>query len=186
MPRIKKKYWIPAMGVLLFLAGWAMGFFDVFHAPGKPRKIQCIGEDLKLPPVKLTSLKGEEVNLGDFRGKVMLIDFWATWCAPCREGIPIFNDLQKRYGREGLVVIAISLDRTKPEQVAKFLEEYKVEYINLMGDDAVVEAFSSIPGMGPLQGIPTTFLIDREGKICRRYVGLTAKKIFEEAVRGLL
>jgi len=98
--------------------------------------------------------------------------FWATWCPPCREEIPYLNELYKKHKEDGLVVVGIALDRGGPKEVQKFLEKYRIEYINLLGDEGVLEAFNNIPGMGLIQGIPTTFLIDRKGQICRRFVGL--------------
>lgn len=83
-------------------------------------------------------------------------------------------------------MIGIALDRGGAEEMQKFVEQFRVDYINVIGDEAVVKAFSSIPGMGPIQGIPVTFIIDRKGQICRRFVGLTEKRVLEEAIRQVL
>ncbi len=167
----------------VLLASWSFGLLE-FKA--QPRKINGLRDNIKVPAFALFNLNGEKVSTERFQGRVILINFWATWCAPCREEIPYLNELHQKYKEDGLVVIGISLDYGGPEQVAKFLEKYKVEYINLMGDDAVVKAFSSIPGMSPNQAIPTTFLIDREGQVSRKFVGLTKKQVFEEAIKPLL
>jgi len=145
-----------------------------------------VGDDLTISSLVLLNLEGEKIDVSQFRGKVILLNFWATWCPPCRQEIPYLNELYKQYKENGLVIIAISLDRGAPKEVQKFLEKYGIEYINLMGDEGVVEAFSNIPGMGGIQAIPTTFLIDRKGQICRRFVGLTEKRVFEEAVKQSL
>jgi len=83
-------------------------------------------------------------------------------------------------------VIGVALDRGGAEEMQKFVEKFRVDYINVIGDEAVVKAFSRIPGIGPIQGIPVTFIIDRKGQICRRFVGLTEKRVFEEAIRQVL
>jgi peroxiredoxin len=145
-----------------------------------------VGEENGAPRFTLLNLKGEKVDSADFRGKVILLNFWATWCSPCRQEIPSLNDLYLQYNKEGLAVIGISLDRGGAEEVRKFVDKFKVEYVNVIADEAVVQAFSSIPGIGPIQGIPVTFIIDRKGQICRRFVGLTDKRVFEEAIRQVL
>jgi peroxiredoxin len=167
--------------IVILILALAFGRFDFFQ--NRSRKIESPGKNMGAPPFTLLNLKGEKVKSSDFQGKVILLNFWATWCPPCREEIPSFNELGNRYKKDGLVVIGIALDRGGPEEVQKFLKKFKVEFTILMGDEAVVEAFSSIPGMGPFQGVPTTFIIDRQGQICRRFVGFTEKEVVEEAIQ---
>jgi len=173
---------ISAAVILIFALSF--GVFESFQS--KPKKIECVGENLGPPRFTLLNLKGEKVDSAQFQGKIILLNFWATWCPPCRQEIPYLNELYKLYKKDGLEVIGIALDRGGPEAVQKFVEKMKVEYINLMADEAVVEAFSNIPGMGPIQGIPITFIIDRKGQICRRFLGLTEKRVFEEAIKQVL
>jgi peroxiredoxin len=178
-----KQFILIISSVLFIFLALAFGLFDI--SADKPKRIECVGEDLLVPSFTLLDLKGEKVNFADFRGKVILLDFWATWCPPCREGIPYFNDLYSEYKKDGLEVIGISLDRGNPDGVQKLLDKMGVKYVNLMGNDEIVEIFSNIPGMGPIQGIPITFLIDRKGQICQRFVGLTHKRVFEAAIKPL-
>ncbi|MFH1758111.1 MAG: TlpA disulfide reductase family protein [Pseudomonadota bacterium] len=178
-----KQFILIISSVLFIFLALAFGLFDI--SADKPKRIECVGEDLMVPSFTLLNLRGEKVNFADFRGKVILLDFWATWCPPCREGIPYFNDLYSEYKKDGLEVIGISLDRGNRDGVQKLLDKMGVEYVNLMGNDEIVEIFSNIPGMGPIQGIPTTFLIDRKGQICQRFVGLTHKRVFEAAIKPL-
>ena len=138
------------------------------------------------PPFLLAGLNGEKVGLADFQGKVIILDFWATWCPPCQEGIPYLNQLYKEFNGNGLVVIGISLDRGGPEEVQRFVSQKGVEYINVMGTEEVFQAYSSLPGLGPIQGIPTAFIIDRQGLICRKFVGLTKKEAFAAAIKAIL
>jgi len=173
---------ISVVGILIFAL--ALGLFSPMKS--KPKKIEGRGDGLAAPPFKLLNLKGETVDSSAFQGKVVLLDFWATWCPPCREEIPHLNELYEKYKEDGLVIIGISLDRGGPEGVKKFLEKFKVGYINVIGDEGVLEAYNRIPGMGPIQGIPTTFVIDRNGQIRQRFSGYTEKKVFEEAIKRLL
>ncbi len=179
-----KKFFWAVFGVVLLSIALAFTFWE--FSPNRARKIKCVGDDLMISSLVLPDLKGEKVDVAKFRGKVILLNFWATWCSPCKKEIPDLNELFKQYREAGLVVIGIALDQGGPEEVRKFLEKYQIEYINLMGNEAVLEAFQNIPGLGSIQGIPTSFLIDRKGQICRRFVGYTEKAIFEEAIKQLL
>jgi peroxiredoxin len=171
------------MAVIIVLA-YAFGFFE---GTKKRKKIECLGGDaLSAPAFILPDLNGNKVDLMAFKGKVIVVEFWATWCGPCREEIPLLNDLYHQYKKDGLVVIGISLDRREPEGVQKFLEKLKVDYINVMGDEEVFEAYSGIPGLGPIRGIPATFLIDRQGRICHRFLGLTERRVLENAIQSVL
>jgi peroxiredoxin len=182
---MKRKIWIVIIiGIVGFGYAWSSGLLDI--SKKKPPRMVCIADGLNTPSFTLLNLKGEQVSFSEFKGKVILLDFWATWCPPCRKEIPSLNELYLQYKKDGFVVIGISLDRQGREEVQKFIEKYKVEYVNLMGDDEVVEAFNNIPEIGPIQGIPVTFLINRKGEICRRFVGLTDKQVFEEAIQQVL
>jgi thiol-disulfide isomerase/thioredoxin len=132
------------------------------------------------PEWKLTDLNGKLVKLSDFRGKVLILDFWATWCAACRIEIPQFVELQKRYGNKGLTVIGVSLDEQGPEVVKKFAKRFGVNYPIVIGNEKVAEAY------GGIEGIPTTFVIDREGRIVGSHIGYNDKAIFEKEIQSLL
>ncbi len=175
-------FWIAGAGVVALIL--ALNFAGTLHTGA--RKVECIGDGSGAPPFSLLDLDGNRVDSSAFKGKVILLDFWATWCPPCREEVPHLRELHEKYKKDGLVIIAISLDRSGPDVVKKFTEKHRVGYLNVMGDDAILEAYGKIPGMGPIQGIPTTFLIDRKGQICRMFSGYTEKKVFEEAIKQLL
>jgi thiol-disulfide isomerase/thioredoxin len=132
------------------------------------------------PDWELTDLNGKLVKLSDFRGKVLILDFWATWCAPRRVEMPRFVELQKQYGDKGLRVIGVSLDEQGPEFVKKFLKQFGVNYPIVIGNEKVAEAY------GGIEGIPTTFVIDREGRIVRRHIGYDDKAAFEKEIQSLL
>ena len=128
------------------------------------------------PTWSLQDLAGNVVNSDQFKGKVVVVDFWATWCGPCREEIPGYIKLQEKYGKDGLVIIGVSLDRRGPEAVRKFAEREGMNYIVVMGDATTVEAF------GGFDAIPTTFLIDRTGQIRDRKTGAMATANYEQVI----
>ena len=118
-----------------------------------------ISNALKLAPDwKLKNLEGKTVELSEFRGKVVILDFWATWCIPCRVEIPRFVELQKQYADKGPVVIGVSLDEQGPEVVKKFVKQFGVNYPVVIGNEKIADAYG-------IEGLPTTFVIDRHGRI---------------------
>lgn len=130
------------------------------------------------PAFQLPSVNGRSVSLSDFRGKVVILDFWATWCPPCRREIPDFIALQSQYQSKGLQIVGVALD--EPEKVIGFAQSYGMNYPVLFGNDNVAMLY------GGISGIPTTFIIDRQGKIVGRYEGFTSKAEFESAIKQLL
>jgi thiol-disulfide isomerase/thioredoxin len=129
----------------------------------------------------LKDIGGKDVKLASFKGKVVLLNFWATWCGPCKVEIPWFNEFQQKYQDKGFVVLGISADDTV-EQLQPFVAQYKMTYPVLvgLGRDDVQEA------LGPVWGLPTTLLISRDGKICKKHMGLAQKAEFEKGIVGLL
>ena len=129
----------------------------------------------------LKDIDGKSVHLADFKGKVIFLNFWATWCGPCKLEIPAFVELQEKYRDKGVVFLGLSVD-DPVEKLRPFAEQYKMNYPVLvgLGEDAVQESF------GPVFGIPATFIIDRKGNVCRQHTGLATKEQFERVIQGLL
>ncbi len=115
------------------------------------------------PEFRLQTVEGREARLSDYRGKVVLLHFWATWCRPCVDAIPQENELAERFGERGFVVLGMNLDRSE-EEVERFLEENDVRYPVLRVDRVTREAYE-------VASLPTTVLLDREGRVRRREVG---------------
>jgi thiol-disulfide isomerase/thioredoxin len=128
----------------------------------------------------IQNLDGKDVKLSEYKGKVILLNFWATWCGPCKAEIPGFVELQDRY-RNDLVVVGYSVDDDEPKARA-FAKEYKMNYPILLGlgREDVQDAY------GPIWGIPASFIISREGKVCRKHLGIAPKAVFEREIKALL
>jgi peroxiredoxin len=132
------------------------------------------------PAAHLTTLDGEPISLDDLRGKVVLLNFWATWCPPCRHEMPGFQAVYTSKRDRGFVVLGVSLDATGRERVAAFLREHGITYPVAMATGKVVTDF------GGVNMLPTSFLIDREGRIRHEVRGYFARLTLEQAVERLL
>lgn len=132
------------------------------------------------PDISLPALDGATVRLADLRGKVVIVDFWATWCPPCRQGIPDFIDLSAAHSGRGLVVLGIGLDSEGASALKPFAEKMKITYPILLGNQETARAW------GGVTAIPATFIVDRQGIVRKQYVGLQPKKVLEEDVLSLL
>ena len=132
------------------------------------------------PGFTLTDASGKSVRLSDFRGKVVLLNFLATWCPPCKREIPWFMEFQRKYELAGLVVLGISMDEDGWTAVRPFLEKMPVNYRMMVGNNAVAHEF------GGLNSLPSTFLIDRAGRVADSYSGLADRAAMEDRLRALL
>ena len=169
--------------IVLVMAIMAMlAFGNYARRDRKHFPIKLVGnvQGVPAPDFTLTSLDGRTVKLSDFRGKAVLLNFWATWCPPCKVEMPWFEDLQKQYGKDGLVVLGVAMDDSDPASIAKFASELGVNYEVLLGTDQISDAY------GDVQYLPTTFYIARDGTIVDKMTGLLDRKDIEEAVRRTL
>lgn len=132
------------------------------------------------PALTFKDLAGKEVSLAALKGKVVVVDFWATWCGPCRQEIPGYIEMQKKHGADGLVIVGVSLDQKGPRHVQRFVEQNGMNYTVVMGDNDAVEAF------GGFEAIPTTFLIGRDGRILHEKTGVMESAEYEAIVRKAL
>ena len=152
-------------------------------ASGKTAGTLSCPADAKPAPLEFTmkDVAGKDVALSQYKGKVILLDFWATWCGPCKVEIPGFIEFQDKYGKDGLQVIGISVD-DKAEDLEPYIKELGMNYPVLLGlgRDDVQDAF------GPIAGIPTTLLIARDGRICATHAGFAAKETFHREIKALL
>ena len=132
-----------------------------------------------LPSVELKDLNGRTVNLADFKGKPLLINFWATWCGPCRIEIPMLNQFHRKYGKD-LTIIGISTDDDPEAAIKEFIREVPIEYHNLIKTAAVDQSF------GGIWALPTSYFYDRQGNEVEKIIGLQTKDFFEKTIQQTL
>ena len=132
------------------------------------------------PDFSLKDSNGKLVKLSDYKGKVVLLNFWATWCGPCKIEIPWFIDFEQRYKDRGFAVIGVTMDEESWDSVKPYITEKKVNYRVVMGDDSVGKAY------GGVDSLPTTFVIDQEGRIASTHIGLVSKSDYQNEIVKLL
>jgi peroxiredoxin len=134
----------------------------------------------------LTDLDGKPVKLSDYKGKVVILDFWATWCPPCVKEIPHFNDLHRDYAKKGLVVLGVSVDQGGLAAVQKFKKKTAIDYRVVLSQEPTYNLYQSYLPKDERGGIPFTFVIDKKGIIREHFVGYREKAVFEKVVKELL
>ena len=132
------------------------------------------------PEFSLKDSSGIERKFSDFKGNVVIIDFWATWCPPCREEIPHFVELYNQYKDQGLEIIGVSMDQSPERVIPGFIEKNNINYTILFGEDKVYDLY------GGINAIPTTFIVDKDGNLVRKYIGYKEKGVFEQDIKELL
>ena len=150
----------------------------VFSADVRPGSIRLVADPLPLPALSMQDLDGRTITTDDLRGKVMLVNFWATWCGPCRAEIPDLIKLQARYA-DHLQIIGVSADEGGVQLVEDFATEFGINYPIVMGTPELNRAF---PGV---MALPTSFIVDPEARVVRTHVGLINAGVLEQEIRFL-
>ena len=151
------------------------------NGPYPPNYITSAQKSSALAPdFSLLTTDGKQLKLSDYKGKIVLLDFWATWCPPCRKSIPDLIDLKKQFGSKGFEVIGISVDTETKNEVVPFMKNHGINYPFVYADNNVVMQY------GGIRAIPTSFIVDQKGKIIASYEGLLQKSVYENHIKKLL
>ena len=165
--------WVVAGAIAVYLA------FASFTGGDRP-SLKPESERHPAPDFALKDTSGATVKLSDYRGKVVLLNFWATWCAPCREEIPWFVDFEKEYQNRDFAVLGVSMDARGWDVVRPYTERHKINYPVMLGDEGINNLY------GGADALPVTFMIDRNGRIARTHVGVAGKHTYKQEILDLL
>ena len=148
----------------------------------RPKPGQLVGEvkGQSAPDFELADLNGKPVKLSDYHGKAVVVNFWATWCGPCKTEMPWLVDLQQKYGPEGLQILGVAMDDSGKDTISEFANYMHINYPVLMGKEAVAQRY------GNVQFLPATFYVDRNGKIVDRVFGIVDRSEIEANVKRAL
>jgi peroxiredoxin len=175
---VKRKVIIFALMVVIIAGLLILGRFQGKFPTGRVRPAAAATKGHSAPDFVLTDLQGRTVKLSDLRGKAVVLNFWATWCPPCKEEIPWFVELQKRYGSQGLQIVGVSMDDDRDQKdVEKFAAANSINYPVLLGKENVAEQY------GGIDYLPTTFYIDRDGIVMDRVFGQPGRDEIEQNVK---
>lgn len=149
-----------------------------------------IRNEVKAPDFRLATISGEEFHLSDFKGKVVMLNFWGTWCPPCRKEIPDLVNLQAKYQKDGLEIVGITLNSGSAVEIQKFADKKQINYTLLtdFGNNethTITNLYGQAMGQ-PISSIPTTLLIDREGYIVKEYLGARSEEVFYNDIKKYL
>jgi|SRR5208282_2801333 thiol-disulfide isomerase/thioredoxin len=169
----------PLVLVVLAVVISGMLYFG-FHQARRTAGGRSLASAKTAPDFTLESLDGKNVKLSDLRGKAVLLNFWATWCGPCKIEMPWFVELQNEYGAQGLQIVGVAMDDSGKDEIAKFAKEMGVNYPVLLGKEAVGDEYGGVPAL------PESFFISRDGKIVDKIIGLRGKADIEDSIRKAL
>jgi thiol-disulfide isomerase/thioredoxin len=172
----------PLALVVVAVVAAAMLYFGLHMARGSGPNRRPLGMayGTPAPDFTLESLDGKTVSLSEYKGKAVLVNFWATWCGPCKIETPWLVELQNEYGSQGLQIVGVAMDDSGKDEIARFAKDMGMNYPVLLGKEAVGEAYGGVPAL------PESFFIGRDGKIVDKIMGIEGKSDIEAAIKKAL
>jgi len=164
-------FFIAAIVATMLFAGIRIARNNRANGPGQRQLMGNLAPDFELQ-----TLDGKNLKLSDLRGKAVLLNFWATYCGPCKVEMPWFVELQKEYGPQGFQIVGVANDDASTEDIAKFAKEMGINYPILIGKDSVSDSYN-------VSVLPTTFFLDRDGKLIAREFGLQSRSVFVDHIK---
>jgi thiol-disulfide isomerase/thioredoxin len=174
-----KRIQVASGAVLAVALAVAFYFFNARWLSPAPRQVKAAVNYPLAPDFSLTDSNGARLALADYKGKVVLLDFWATWCGPCRIEIPWFVQLQEKYQNQGFAVVGVAMEDTQ-DAVNEFYQQFHLNYPVALGDSQVAARY------GGIGGLPTSFLIGRDGRVYAEHTGTTNADVFQDEIQQLL
>ena len=168
-------FFVGALVAVMLFAGIRTARNNRVTGPGNGQLIGAVAPDFDLQ-----SLDGKDLKLSSLRGKAVLLNFWATYCGPCKIEMPWFVELQKEYGPQGFQILGVAMDDASTDEIAKFAKDMGVNYPILLGKEAVGMSY------GGVNVLPTTFFLDRNGKVIAREFGLQSRSVFVDHIKDAL
>ena len=180
-PPVQPKRRNPLALVVVAVIAAGMLYFGL-HMPRRSggNNPPAIGFGTPAPDFTLETLDGKNVSLSDFKGKAVVVNFWATWCGPCKIETPWLVELQNQYGSQGLQVVGVAMDDSGKDEIAKFAKDMGMNYPVLIGKEAVGDAYGGVPAL------PESFFVGRDGKIVDKIIGLKGRSDIEDSVKKAL
>jgi thiol-disulfide isomerase/thioredoxin len=168
-------FFVGALVAVMLFAGIRIARNNRANGPANGQLIGGVAPDFELQ-----KLDGASLKLSDLHGKAVLLNFWATWCGPCKVEMPWFVELQKEYGPQGFQIVGVAMDDASTDDIAKFAKDMGVNYPILLGKEAVGLSY------GGVNVLPTTFFLDRNGKVIAREFGLQSRSVFVDHIKQTL